>query len=448
VTLRARIALIAATAVALAVLAASVGLYVATARTLRGTVDQALMDIATGELPAPLDQDFRGGPRIGRYGGAGGTVQVVTAGGIVLTPRTPGQQVDPLPVSRATIEVAAGTRTSFYETVQLGRDDVRILTVPSGTGLAVQLARPLTEVEEALDALRRQLLFASLLGVALAGALGLVVASRAVRPVGELTQLAEQVAATQDLSRRLGSTGQDDEVGRLAAAFDEMLAQLEQARSSQEQLVADASHELRTPLTSLRTNIEVLTEADALTPTERRELIDDVVAQIDEFAHLIGALVELARGETPITTSTRVQLDAVARRAVERLDPDGGRVTLVAQASTVSGDPIALERAVGNLVDNALKYAPGGPVSVEVGPGRVRVRDHGPGICEEDLPHVFDRFYRSSTARGAPGSGLGLAIVRQIATAHDGDVEVANHPDGGAVFTLQLPDAPPPPPTA
>jgi two-component system, OmpR family, sensor histidine kinase MprB len=448
VTLRARIALIAAAAVALAVLAASVGLYVATARTLRGTVDQALMDIATGELPAPLDRDFRGGPRLGRYGGAGGTIQVVTAGGIVLTPRSPGEQVDPLPVSSATIEVAAGARGSFYETVRLDRDDVRILTVPSGTGLAVQLARPLTEVEEALGTLRRQLLFAGLLGIALAGALGLIVASRAVRPVDELTRLAEQVATTQDLSRRLGSTGQDDEVGRLAAAFDEMLAQLEQARTSQEQLVADASHELRTPLTSLRTNIEVLAEADALPPSERRELIDDVVAQIDEFAYLIGALVELARGETPITTPTRVPLDAVTRRAVERLDPSGGRVTLVAQASTVSGDPIALERAVGNLVDNALKYAPDGLVTVEVEPGRVRVRDHGPGIAEEDLPHVFDRFYRSRTARGASGSGLGLAIVRQIATAHGGDVEVANHPDGGAVFTLRLPDAPPPPPVA
>jgi len=425
-------------AVAVAVAAASVGVYVAAERNLRASVDRALVAIATGELPTLIGPEFRGGPRVGRFGGAGGMIQVVTANGRVLTPPQHDGTVDPLPVGEATLDVASGSG-SFFETVRVDGVSVRILTVPARPGVAVQLARPLTEVEEVLADLRGQLLLVGVAGVVFAAGLGMLVAHRAVRPVGELTTLAEEVAATQDLTRRLGADARDDEVGRLAQAFDGMLAQLEQARAAQAQLVADASHELRTPLTSLRTNIEVLTRADRLDEDERRHLVDDVVAQIDEFSGLVGGLVELARGEQPVQRRVEVRFDELVARAVARLDPRGERVRLSQGPVQVVGDPERLERAVSNLVDNALKYAPEGGVEVEVGPTHVRVRDHGPGIAEEDLPHVFDRFYRAVDARAAPGSGLGLAIVAQIAVSHGGRVEAANAGDGGAVFTLHLP---------
>jgi two-component system sensor histidine kinase MprB len=248
------------------------------------------------------------------------------------------------------------------------------------------------------------------------------------------------VAATQDLSRRLHLGRDDDEIGRLAHAFDRMLAQIEQARNAQEQLVADASHELRTPLTSLRTNIEVLAQPDLLDPDDRRQLIGDVVVQLDEFAAMVGGLVELARGDTPVGSTGTVQLDELTARIVDRLDPARDRIRLSLSSSEVVGDPERLERAVSNLIENALKYGGDAPVEVTTAAGNVSVRDHGPGIDPQDLPHVFERFYRSPDARGAPGSGLGLAIVRQVADAHDGDVEVVNAPDGGVLATLRLPE--------
>jgi two-component system, OmpR family, sensor histidine kinase MprB len=449
-TLRARIATIAAAAVAVAVLAASVGIYVATARTLAGTVDRSLVELAADETHVAARPGFRGGTRVGRFGAAGATLQVVTSSGTIVA----GGVDERLPVGPATLETAAGRRDAFFETVTLDDAPVRILTVPLRDGVALQLARSLVEVEEVLDGLRRQLLLAGLLGIGLAAGLGTIVSRRAVRPVDELTRLAEEVAATRDLSRRIGWE-QPDEIGRLAAAFDRMLAQLEQARNAQEQLVADASHELRTPLTSLRTNVEVLAQLERLPLDERRRLVDDVVVQIDEFADLIGGLVELARGERPSHAMEPVRLDHLVARVAARFGRSGLDLQLTLQPATVEGDPVRLERAVSNLLDNARKYAGDGPVFVELddaveGPV-LAVRDHGPGIADADLPHVFDRFYRSADARGAPGSGLGLAIVRQVIESHDGTVEVAKAAGGGTRFTLRFPpppsgDGPPPPP--
>jgi two-component system, OmpR family, sensor histidine kinase MprB len=449
-TLRSRITLIAAAAVAVAILAASIGVYVATARTLRGTVDQALMELAVAETRGPVGPATRGGPRPGRFGGAGGTLQVVTEGGTVIS----GGTVDRLPVGAATIEVAAGLRGAFFETVTVDDAPVRILTLPAGAGVAVQLGRPLAEVEEVLGDLRGQLLLAGFLGIGLAAALGTVVSRRAVRPVNELTRLAEEVATTRDLTRRIG-LDHPDEIGRLAAAFDRMLGQLEQAKLAQEQLIADASHELRTPLTSLRTNVEVLAQLERLDPEDRRQLVADVVVQLDEFAHLIGSLVELARGEPPAVVTEPVRLDRLVHRVASRVTdnvPDGElTLHLDTRPTTVSGDPARLERIATNLLENARKYAPADGIDITVADGRLVVRDHGPGIPEDDLPHVFDRFYRSDAARSEPGSGLGLAIVRQDVEAHGGTVAAANAPDGGAAFTVTFPvaatdDGPPPPP--
>ncbi|HEX2028645.1 MAG TPA: HAMP domain-containing sensor histidine kinase [Nitriliruptorales bacterium] len=442
-TLRARVALTAALAAAVAVLAASIGLYVTTARTLRGSVDRALVELAgrlepvRGARPSPF------GPRPGSLGGAGGFVQLVTARGEVLRPRR--ATAEALPVSDTTLAVAAGERPASFATIDVRGDPVRILTVPWRPGVALQVARPLWEVEVTLAALRRRLGLVGVAGIALAGMLGTLVARRAVRPVKDLTDVAEEVATTQDLSRRV-EIARDDEIGRLARTLNTMLANLEEARRAQEQLVADASHELRTPLTSLRTNVEVLAHSDRLGEGDRRRLIDDVVIQLDEFARLVSGLVELARGAEPARTTSPVRLDELVQEVAGRTRAyAGGRtIDVTATPTTVLAEADRLERAVVNLLDNAVKYGGQGPIEVDVADGRVTVRDHGPGIADEDLARVFDRFYRAASARSQPGSGLGLSIVQQVAHSQGGSVRAANAPGGGAVVTLELPTSPAP----
>lgn len=436
---RTRVALIAAIAVATAVLVASVGLYFATQRTLYGNVDGSLLELV-GSEPEPGEDPPGPGARAGRFGGAGGFVQAVTDDGVVLRPAgvTIGEL---LPVTTDARAVAAGQLDRVFETVRIEGVPVRILTVPLQTGVAVQVARPLSEVETVLSDLRRQLLLAGILGVLLAAGLGTLVARGAVRPVDELTQLAEEVARTQDLSRRI-AVERDDEIGRLAAAFDRMLGELEHARQAQEQLVADASHELRTPLTSLRTNIEVLHDLGRLQEQDRRELLQDVVVQLDEFSSLISSLTELARGGRPTLELASVRLDEVVSRAVARSPRVDAEVQVEAGRTTVTGDATRIERAIAEVLENARKYAPGSDVEVTVtADGAVSVRDHGPGIAAEDRPRVTERFHRAVSARGEPGSGLGLAIVRQILGAHGGSVEVAETPGGGATIVLRFPDA-------
>lgn len=460
-TLRARIALTATVAVAVAIAVAFVALYAAAAHTLRSSVDRALesllVELADPDVPPALRQlvleDFTApppeelpqssfGPRPGRMGGAGGFVQVISADGHVVRPQ--GAQSEPLPVSERAAEVAAGDANPDFETVEVDGQPVRVLTVPAAPGrpLAVQVARPLEEVEETLATLRRQLALGGLAGIVLAGGLGVLAARPATRPVTELTELADEVATSQDLSRRI-SVERDDELGRLAGTLNTMLANLEQARHAQQQLVADASHELRTPLTSLRTNIEVLAKAEQLDPADRQRLIDDLTGQVDELTRLLSDLIELARGEQPARTSATVSLDRVVAEAVELVSGRGGepRISLDLAPTTVRGEADRLRRAVINLLDNAIKYGDE-PIHVTVAEGRVEVRDHGPGIADDDLAHVFDRFYRAAGARAATGSGLGLAIVRQIAIGHGGEARADNHPDGGAVLTLTLPEAP------
>jgi two-component system sensor histidine kinase MprB len=253
------------------------------------------------------------------------------------------------------------------------------------------------------------------------------------------------VTETGDLSERIDATG-EDELSRLAGSFNRMLGALEESTKAQRQLVADASHELRTPLTSLRTNFEVLMSDKELDPDERRKLLDDVVEQIGEMTTLIAELIEVARGDQLPSEREEVRLDLVAADAVERARRDRPGVTFNTELteSTVLGDPASLERAIGNVLDNAAKWSPsGGEVDVLVEDGTVTVRDYGPGIDDTDLPHVFDRFYRSSSARTMPGSGLGLAIVRQVAEAHGGGVVAERAEGGGTRITLRLNGGPP-----
>jgi two-component system sensor histidine kinase MprB len=440
---RTRLTLAGAVAVAVAVAAASAITYVVVRGELRGQIDDALRDrAATTRLRIVED------PISGRrfltipapvLGGAPGYTQLVTTDGQTVRPI--GERVA-LPVSSRDRAAAAGKQGAFFSDAHVSGAHVRVLTVPLGEGYALQISRPLNEVDGALATIRSWLLAVALGGVLLATALGLVVARTALTPVRRLTSAAEDVTETHDLSRRIEVEG-DDELSRMARTFNTMLAALEDSARAQRRLVADASHELRTPLTSVRTNIEVLARDDALPAGDREQILEDVSRQLTEMSALVAELVELARGDHRAPTEAEdVRLDLVASDAIERTRRNWPGVRFDAQLdeTLVRGVPQSIERAISNLIDNAAKWSPpGGTIEVTVGGGEVLVRDHGPGIADDDLPFVFERFYRAADARGMPGSGLGLAIVRQVAEAHGGSVQAETADGGGARLRLTLP---------
>jgi two-component system, OmpR family, sensor histidine kinase MprB len=443
---RLRLTLAAAAAVALAVAVACIIAYVVVGRQLYGQVDSSLRAQAAYLSGAPVPQALRahlGGP----FASADTYYwQVVGADGSVSQPITfRGQR--PLPVTEQALAAARTQEPVVLTDMTVRGVHLRVATVSVQSGLSVQIARRLSDADTVLAQLRTWFLLVAIGGVALAALLGALVARAALRPVRRLTDAAEHVAETHDLTRRIEVSG-NDELNRLAVSFNTMLAALEQAVAAQRQLVADASHELRTPLTSLRTNFEVLMRPGGLPDESRRKLELDVHRQFDEMAALVGDIVELARDGQATADEDDVRLDVLVAEAVERAERNRGdvRFALVSQPTLVRGVPARLDRAVTNLLDNAAKWSPPGElVEVEVdADGKVIVRDHGPGIAEADLPFIFDRFYRSAEARTLPGSGLGLAIVRQVAEAHGGQVTVERPADGGSRFVLAVPALPVP----
>jgi two-component system sensor histidine kinase MprB len=443
---RARIALAAAVGVALAVVLASASVWFVARGQLRAPIDEALERRAAevelnplGRLQANDGKDYLAVRP--EFGEARGYIQLVGADGEVLVP--PLQNLE-LPVDERVRAVARGQADAFWTDTDVEGTHLRMFTFAYGPGAAVQVARPLTEVDEALDRLGILLLLTAVGGIGLAAVLGLIVSRAALQPVTRLTETAERVSITGDLSERIDVTGRD-EISRLATSFNTMLAGLEESDRAQRQLVADASHELRTPLTSLRTNIEVLASDRALPPEERGRLLSDVVEQLEEMTTLISELIELARTEQQTVQPEDVRLDLLVADVLERVRRNRPGVAFDAslEETVVRGVPGTIERAIGNLLDNAAKWSPpGAPVEVEVSEGRVVVRDHGPGIADEDLPYVFDRFYRARSARGMPGSGLGLAIVRQVAETHGGEVVAERADGGGTRMVLRLGRAP------
>jgi two-component system sensor histidine kinase MprB len=447
VTFRTRLTLVAGVAVAVAVAAASAVVFFVVRGELRGEVDDRLRLLAlrvhvategdgplerfTIELPPP------------ELGGARGFAEIVLADPPL--PPAPGElpEFTPfgvIPDTDLDREVALGASGAVYRDETVGGVHVRVLTSPLEQGVAVQLARSLQEVDEVLGQLAIGLALVGALGIVMASALGWLVARTAIAPVRRMTETAEHVSATGDLTRRIEAHGRD-EVARLAASFNEMLETLDRSLQSQRQLVADASHELRTPLTSLRTNIELLASGKRLPRAERARMLDDSVVQLEDLSLLVGDVVELARDGQREEEMEEVRLDAVARKAIGRArrSAPGVRFRRNLHRTVVRGAPARLDRAVANLVDNAVKWGPPrGPIEISVSEGRLTVRDHGPGVAQEDLPHVFDRFYRSADARGLPGSGLGLAIAKQVAESHGGTISVENAEGGGARFTLEL----------
>ena len=428
---RLRVTLLATAAVAIAVVAASGVVYVVVRHQLLGEVDSSLVNRARdfAEHPGPVPGIVPLGPRA-PLGGPPTYLQVVGSDGS-------GAAV-PLPGLIRAEELASGnTGRPFFSDGSVQGVHVRVYSAQLGNGLALQVARPLDEVDHTLHRIGLYLLFIGLGGIGLASGLGLLVGQAALRPVGRLTQVAEEVTETRNLSRRIGAgSGSRDELGRLASAFDEMLGALDSSVKAQRQLIADASHELRTPLSSLRTNVEVLAGGKELSTDERGRLLADVIGQVEELSMLVGDLVELDPDAPP--ELEEVRLDELVEDVVARARVRTPKVEYQTELeeSVVEASRPQLERAVSNLLDNAAKWSDS--VEVRVAGSEVTVRDHGPGIAEEDLPHVFDRFYRAAAARHLPGLGLGLAIVRQVAVSHGGEVTAENAPDGGAVVRLRL----------
>ena len=347
------------------------------------------------------------------------------------------------------VAVARGESDQSLRTIRADGVDYRVVAVPtSKEGQALVLAQTLEPQQNLLTKLGLVTLLFGIAGIITAGVAGWAVARNGLRPVRRLTAAAEEIARTERLAP-IRVEG-DDEIARLATAFNQMLASLAASRDRQRRLVADAGHELRTPLTSLRTNIDLLTQAGASLPDDARaELLTDVRAQLEELTTLVGDLVELARDEpTPAVIGT-VELHEVLEQAVARVRRRAPSLSFVVAADPwyVEGDSPALERALTNLLDNAAKWSPpSGTVTVALHGGVVTVDDEGSGIDDADLPHIFERFYRSDVSRAMPGSGLGLSIVAQVAERHAGTVEAGRSPSGGTRMTFRLPGAATPKP--
>ncbi|HEX3668001.1 MAG TPA: HAMP domain-containing sensor histidine kinase [Acidimicrobiia bacterium] len=437
---RVRLTLLCVLAVAVTVVLASVVSYFAVSNRLHDQTDNSLRadakrlaklpnpEVALGyfNLPTPSARDY---------------LRVTSADG---SSKIPPDQPMAIPLRRIDVAIARGdVRFGIRDAVVNGKH-LRIASATAPDGRSVQFAKNVDDVDATITDLGTTLLIVGGLSICVAALLALLVARASLRPVTRLTRAAERVATTQDLAASI-DVRRRDELGRLASSLNAMLAALDTSREQQRELIRDASHELQTPLTSLRTNVEVLAGRPSMPETERRRLLADVSQQVAELTALMDNLVELARdSDTPTEETAEIDLDRLVTDAIDRARLRAPDVTigLDLEPTRVEGRRHQLERAVVNVLDNACKWSPpGGQVDVRLRNGTITVRDHGPGIDREDLPRVFDSFYRAPAARAMPGSGLGLAIVRRVVDAHGGSVALETAPGGGTVARIHLPAA-------
>jgi two-component system, OmpR family, sensor histidine kinase MprB len=443
-SLASRVTLLATMAVGLSVAVVALAAFLTVRHQLQATLDQSLLKRATAATRSTaLNELAQHKVPSWVVGAADVKIGFITADNRVYT----GDSGTPIELGRPELQVARGVHRDSLRTVTTKDGEFRVAAVTTQEpGTALVLAQSLESNEYTLDRLATVLFLFGAAGVIGATLAGWGVARNGLRPVRRLTGALEDIARTEQLDP-IEVEG-NDEIARLARAFNAMLAALSASRDRQRQLVADAGHELRTPLTSLRTNLDLLTQAEergGLSPGARAELMGDVRFQIGELTTLIGDLTELARDEPVVVTLEPVDLAEIVDRAVERVRrrAPGLRFDVRAESWWVTGEPAALERAVTNLLDNAAKWSPPlGEVTVTLEGGTLAVIDQGHGIAAEDLPHVFDRFYRSKDSRTMPGSGLGLSIVRQVAERHGGRVRAGRSPFGGAEMRLELPGSP------
>jgi len=436
VSLRTRIAVAGGAVVAGSLLLVSLVLYPAVQANLRNHLDHTLV-VAAGQAPAMATAIKA------KFGANGATVDFPTVpvgiGPVEL-------QIVPGPVHAGTSErfvdlteldpaVAAGTAGPYFHNATFNGVPYRVYTAqfPGSPGSLVRTATPEADPEPILRELAGLLAGSTVAATLLAVLASRLAARRVLRPVRQLTETVERIGDSGDLTIPVPAAGRD-EIGRLGAAFGAMTLALDESVSAQRRLVADASHELRTPLTSLTVNLTLLSENPH--DDQAPQLVADALAQAGELTSLVNDLVDLARyGEAPVHTED-VRLDLVVAQVARRR---AAEVDLIAEPTLIHGDPDAVERAIANLVDNAIKWSPpGGRIELRVVGGVLEVADRGPGIADADLPHVFDRFYRAPSARALPGSGLGLAIVRQVAESHGGSAEAVPS-ERGARLRLTLP---------
>jgi two-component system sensor histidine kinase MprB len=376
------------------------------------------------------------------FGGATGYFQSVYPNGraVPLNPNSTGSAVQ-LPVNTQVLTIARNAKGSHYFTATVKGTHVGILVVGDSKDAqphAIEVALPLTSVDSVLHGLVLSYGLLIGAGILLAIIFGTVIARAALAPIERFSAQTEQVTSALDRPRRLEETGAD-ELRRLAASFNQTLDALERSIASQRQLIADASHELRTPMAALRSNIQIFLEAHRLPEEDRRELQGAIVAELDELTQLVTDVLELARGAVPNEHTEVIELDAVVRDAVARTQRRAPHLSfeLDIEPTLITNAPDRVNRAVTNVVDNARKWSPdGASIEISLRDGVLTVRDHGPGFGDDDLGHVFDRFYRAHSARRMPGSGLGLAIVKQAAEAHGGFAQAANAPHGGALLRV------------
>jgi two-component system, OmpR family, sensor histidine kinase MprB len=462
--LRTRLAVIAAAAVAVAVAAVALSAWLITRTALTERLDDSLRASNQGVVKYVSRMLTTTGCEAGPNGDQGGpfvpgqsaSIEVVASDGERCW--VAGNMFVPGSDDKA---VAAGqAQESYHDAVDSTGAPVRVYTRQTGLvteddrGLAISVSAPLSQVSVPLERLALILTLVAGIGVLAAASAGLVVARAGLRPVDRLTDAVEHIARTEDLAVRIPVEG-EDEIARLSAAFNSMTASLASSRERQQQLIADAGHELRTPLTSLRTNIDLLARSERtgrpIPPDDRQALMSSVKAQMTELASLIGDLQELSRPDAAPDSGPLefVGVHEVAEQAVARAQLRGPDLTIKAALDPwfVKAEPASLERALVNLLDNAVKFSPaGGTIEVRLALGEFSVRDQGPGIPAEDLPHVFERFWRSPSARSLPGSGLGLSIVARTVQRAGGAVTLSPAPAGGTIARITLPGAPTAPP--
>ncbi len=471
-SLRLRIALASALAVVVAFAIGGVVTYEAARRSLYAEVDDSLRAAALREAraaarPDPLaaaatvqelateadvdededgdddrgdrDRDRRpfGGPMNGRFGGPGTFAELIDGSGRIV--RLPAGE-EPLPPADEAAEIAARGRGSDYQTIRYQGIPIRLLVVGLQPGLALQVGRSVEDVEDSLERLQRLLLLAGIGGAIIAIGLGWLVADRGLVPLRRLAADVDDAAQARDLTRRLPERGGAESV-RLAGAVNDLLGGLEESRRAQDQLVADAAHELRTPLTALRTDVETLGDPTVeLSDDDRRQIAAALGREIDDVGRMITGIVDLARGAGPVERSEELRLDDLAADVVARARsrrPEAV-IELDTEPAPFPGDPTRLERALANLVENALLHGTS-PVRVRVRTGEITVDDAGPGIPPDQRDAMFERFRRGVGVQDRPGSGLGLAIVRQDIAAHGGTVTIGDAPGGGCRIIVRLP---------
>ncbi len=446
-SLASRVILLTTIAVGVSVAVVAIGAYFTTRIQMQDSLDDSLLKRARAAASSDTLLDATdAGLESWALGAADVRIGFLSTSG-----RGPALDEGPtIRLGQEELAVAQGRSDHSVRTILIGGERYRVVAVPTrNEGLALIIAQPLEDQDRILARLGWVTVAFGVLGVMTAALAGWMVATNGLRPVRRLTASVEDIARTEDLTA-LPVEG-DDEVARLATAFNQMLTALDASRTRQRQLVADASHELRTPLTALRTNVDLLTMSvsednggTVLPPEARTELLDDVRAQIEELTTLIGDLTELAREDPAAPLVEPVDLAEIVDHAVQRVRRRAPGLTfeVFTRPWQVVGEAPALERAVTNLLDNAAKWSPDdGLVTVRLSDGVLTVDDQGSGIAEADRSRIFDRFWRSDDARTLPGSGLGLAIVRQVAERHSGSVEATENASGGARLVLRMPGA-------